>query len=74
MDDLNSDLVMTVPEVAAYLKLAPSTIYRLAQAKKLPGRKVGGAWRFSRQGIEEWLRERPLAADGSDKQTNSNND
>ncbi len=60
MSDPHPDLVMTVPEVAEYLKLAPSTIYRLAKAGKLPGRKVGGAWRFSRQGIGEWLRERPL--------------
>lgn len=57
MNDIHPDLVLTVPEVAEFLKLAPSTIYRLAKAGKLPGRKVGGAWRFSRQGIGEWLRE-----------------
>ncbi|MCA9948980.1 MAG: helix-turn-helix domain-containing protein [Anaerolineales bacterium] len=60
MNDQNPGTVMTVPEVAAYLKLANSTIYRLAKAGNLPGRKVGGAWRFSRVEIEGWLCERPL--------------
>jgi len=54
------DAVMTVKEVSAYLRLAESTVYKLAQEGQLPGRKVGGAWRFSRKGIEGWLGERPL--------------
>lgn len=54
------DMVMTVEEVSIYLKLGKSTVYKLVQEGKLPGRKVGGTWRFSRVGIEEWLRERPL--------------
>lgn len=54
------DVVMTVKEVSAYLRLAESTVYKLAQEGQLPGRKVGGAWRFSRKGIEGWLEERPL--------------
>jgi excisionase family DNA binding protein len=54
------DAVMTVKEVSVYLRLAESTVYKLAQEGQLPGRKVGGAWRFSRKGIEGWLGERPL--------------
>lgn len=50
-----ADAVLTVSEVSEYLKLAESTIYRLAKENKLPGRKVGGAWRFSRKGLDEWL-------------------
>ncbi|HCB50270.1 MAG TPA: DNA-binding protein [Chloroflexi bacterium] len=53
------DAVLTVSEVSDYLKLAESTVYRLAKEKKLPGRKVGGAWRFSRKGLEEWLMQSP---------------
>lgn len=53
------DAVLTVSEVSEYLKLAESTVYRLAKEKKLPGRKVGGAWRFSRKGLEEWLMQSP---------------
>lgn len=58
MNDSNS--VMTVREVSAYLRLAESTVYKLAQEGELPGRKIGGAWRFSRRGIEDWLAARPL--------------
>jgi excisionase family DNA binding protein len=50
-----ADAVLTVSEVSEYLKLAESTVYRLAKENKLPGRKVGGAWRFSRKGLDEWL-------------------
>ncbi|HRQ41824.1 MAG TPA: helix-turn-helix domain-containing protein [Chloroflexota bacterium] len=60
MSDTEPDAIMTVREVCDYLKLSESTIYRLVQEGKLPGRKVGGAWRFSRKGLDEWLRERPL--------------
>lgn len=56
------DAVMTVKEVSAYLRLAESTVYKLAQEGQLPGRKVGGAWRFSKKGLDEWLRKTPAAA------------
>jgi excisionase family DNA binding protein len=51
----SDESVMTLQEVALFLRLSESTIYRLAQEGKLPGRKVGGAWRFSRKGLEAWL-------------------
>ena len=65
MDVTNSesDIAMTVPEVSEYLQLAESTIYKLAKERKLPGRKVGGAWRFSRKGLEEWLVRPTLESD-----------
>jgi excisionase family DNA binding protein len=49
------DVVMTVREVAEYLKVAPSTVYRLARQGEVPGRKIGGAWRFSRRTIDAWI-------------------
>jgi excisionase family DNA binding protein len=52
---LDNDQIMTIGEVSHYLKLARSTIYRHAQKGKLPGRKIGGAWRFSRRSLDEWL-------------------
>ena len=55
MENNESDPVMTIPELATFLKLAPSTVYRLSSEGKIPGRKVGGRWRFSRKAIEEWL-------------------
>jgi excisionase family DNA binding protein len=56
------DAVLTVREVSAYLKLAESTVYKLAQEGKLPGRKVGGAWRFSSKALESWLLGGPAVA------------
>jgi excisionase family DNA binding protein len=47
--------VMTVREVAEYLKLTQKTAYRLAAEKKIPGFKVGGAWRFRRAEIDKWI-------------------
>lgn len=58
------DAVLTVKEVSQYLKLAQSTVYRLAQEQKLPCRKVGGTWRFSRNGIDQWLANRTVDDDG----------
>ena len=48
--------IMTILEVAKYLKVAERTVYRLAAAKKVPAFKVGGAWRFSRREIDQWIR------------------
>lgn len=50
---------MTIDELATYLKIAKSTLYKLAQEGKVPGQKVGKHWRFSRQAIDEWLRSQP---------------
>ena len=47
--------VMNVPEVADYLRVAPATIYRLAQAGKIPCGKVGRAWRFNKETIDRWI-------------------
>lgn len=46
---------MTLREVAAYLRLAEKTTYRYAAEGKIPGFKVGGAWRFRREDIINWI-------------------
>ena len=51
---MNSD-IMTVKEVAAYLKITEKTAYRLAAEGKIPGFKVGGAWRFRGGEIDAWI-------------------
>jgi excisionase family DNA binding protein len=48
--------ILTILEVANYLKVAERTVYRLAAAKKIPAFKVGGAWRFSRAEIDQWIK------------------
>lgn len=49
------DEILTIKEVAAYLKLTEKTAYRLAAEKVIPGFKVGGSWRFDRKDIEKWI-------------------
>jgi len=50
-----TDEILTLKEVAKYLKLAEKTAYRLAAEGKLPGFKVGGSWRFKESDIESWI-------------------
>lgn len=52
-----TDQILTLKEVAAYLKLAEKTAYKLAAAGKLPGFKVGGSWRFKSEDIDSWIEE-----------------
>ncbi len=53
-----SDEIMTLKEVADYLKLAEKTAYRLAAEGKLPGFKVGGSWRFKREDVHKWIEDK----------------
>jgi len=48
--------ILTIKQVADYLKVTERTIYRLAAAKQIPAFKVGGSWRFSRADIDSWIR------------------
>lgn len=52
-----ADEILTLKEVAEYLKLAEKTAYRLAAEGKLPGFKVGGSWRFKRTDLQLWMDE-----------------
>jgi excisionase family DNA binding protein len=50
----NDDKVMTVTEVAEYLHVHPSTIYRLLRKREIPAFRVGSDWRFNRESIDDW--------------------
>ena len=50
--------VMTTAEVAEYLRVPEETVIHYANRSWLPGRQIGGEWRFWRNAIEEWLRAR----------------
>jgi excisionase family DNA binding protein len=56
-DEAMSDEILTIQELAEYLKLNEKTAYRLAGEGKLPGFKVGGSWRFKREDIEAWIED-----------------
>ena len=49
------DSVMTVKDVADYLRVNQRTVYRLAVDGRLPGFKVGATWRFKRANIDGWI-------------------
>jgi excisionase family DNA binding protein len=48
---------LTAEEVAEYLRLPLSTVYKLVQDKRLPGFKVGKHWRFRKDSIEKWIND-----------------
>ncbi len=53
------DSLITVKEVADYLKLKEQTVYLLARQNKIPSLKVGGSLRFKKSQIDSWLSSRP---------------
>jgi excisionase family DNA binding protein len=50
-----AETILTIKEVATYLKVAEKSIYRLLAQGKFPGFKVGGTWRFRENEIEHWI-------------------
>lgn len=58
--------ILTITEVADYLKVAERTLYRLAAARKVPAFKVGGTWRFVRSDIDKWIKQQSLVDQEND--------
>ena len=50
--------IMTLEEVAKYLRVHKSTVYRMAREGTIPSTKVANQWRFKKARIDEWLLER----------------
>lgn len=50
--------IMTIEEVAAYIRVSERTVYDWAQKGELPGGKLGTTWRFKRDEIEKWVNDR----------------
>ena len=53
----------TVKEVSSYLKVHPTTIYRLLKRKQIPAVHVGGSWRFNIETIDRWRLQLEKLAD-----------
>jgi len=47
--------LLTIEQVATYLKVDKFTVYRLVKQKKLPAFKVGSQWRFKKKLVDDWL-------------------
>jgi excisionase family DNA binding protein len=56
----NND-ILTISELSRHLRVHPTTIYRLLRQGRIPGFRVGSAWRFNRTAIEKWEHGQALA-------------
>ena len=52
-----ADEIMTVKQLAEYLKLNFQTVYKKVQKGEIPGSKIGRGWRFQKVIIDRWLSE-----------------
>jgi len=50
--------VLKVRDLSNYLKLSPSTVYRLLKTGQLPAFRIGSDWRFNVEEIDRWRVER----------------
>lgn len=56
MTEMDSE-ILTLEEVAVYLKAGKRTVYRLTQKGEIPAFKLGGTWRFRRSELDSWIAE-----------------
>jgi excisionase family DNA binding protein len=54
--------ILTVRELSEYLRVHPTTIYRLLRTKQIPGFRVGSDWRFDTEIIDRWSSEQAAAS------------
>lgn len=52
--------LLTVKEVAEFLRINPITVYRMAQNNSIPALKINSSWRFRLDSIEKWLEEKEI--------------
>jgi len=52
--------VLTVRDLCNYLRVHPSTIYRLLKTKRLPAFRIGSDWRFNVEEIDRWRAEQEV--------------
>lgn len=53
-----SEDILTIEEVAKYLRVSERTVYDWAQKGEIPAGKIGTVWRFKKDEIEKWVNER----------------
>jgi excisionase family DNA binding protein len=63
-----TDEIMTLKELADYLKIAEKTLYLYAREGRIPAIKIGSAWRFRRADIDGWLeKQRQVTRESTSK-------
>ena len=58
--ELNMDKWLTLEQIAKYLQISESSIYKMAQGGKIPAYKVGRQWRFRKEEIDAWVERRKV--------------
>ena len=58
-NDLTGGEVLTLPEIAAYLRVPEEAVSELVSKNGLPAQKIGGEWRFLKRAVAEWLHYGP---------------
>lgn len=56
---------MTISDLAEYLQVSKSSLYKLVQTGRVPGQKVGKHWRFHKESVDEWLKRSNRSEGGS---------
>ncbi len=64
------DTIMNLDDLAVYVKLSKSSLYKLCQAGKVPGTKIGRTWRFPRDEIERYVRGNHRGAESAELREN----
>jgi len=49
--------LLTIEELAEYLKISKHTLYKMVEKGKIPALKIANRWRFKKRKIEKWLEE-----------------
>lgn len=68
---MDQDKWLTIDELAEYLKMGRTKLYRLTQAGEIPASKVGTQWRFDREEIDDWMKDQRPPAVSQDKKGGS---
>ena len=62
---MDADKWLTLDELAGYLKLSKSNLYRMTQKGEVPASKIGTRWRFDRDEIDIWVKNQKPITDSS---------
>jgi len=58
LDAALANQMLTAQELAVYLRVNRSTVYRLLKKKQLPGFRIGSEWRFQIEEVNRWFKEK----------------
>lgn len=57
-EEVSETQVLMTGELARWLRIPKSSLYKLSQEEQIPATKIGGRWRFDREIVSEWFRSR----------------